>query len=250
MPAIPKRAPLRALVTRPEAEAAELAAALARRGIEAVIEPLLEIRLLDLPAPDFAGVQAVLCTSANGVRALAAATGERAIRLFAVGDATAARARAEGFGRVESAGGDVGALARLVCRRLEPGDGKLLHVAGTTVAGDLAHALSGAGFAVERAVLYEARAASALRPTTIGALAGGGISLALFFSPRTAAIFARVGIAAGIANRLDRVTALSISPAADAALIRLNFRERGVAAAPTQAALLDRVDALLETAAP
>jgi uroporphyrinogen-III synthase len=125
----------------------------------------------------------------------------------------------------------------------------LLHVAGTAVAGDLAGDLRAAGFAVERAVLYEAEAAKGLRPATTDALTNGDIFLALFFSPRTAAIFARLALAAGVATRLGGVTALSISPAADSALIRLNFREHAIAAAPTQAALLDRVDALLETAA-
>jgi uroporphyrinogen-III synthase len=248
MSAIPKRSSLRALVTRPRAEAAELAAALARRGIEAVIEPLIEIRPLDLPPPSLAGVQALLCTSANGVRALAATVAERAIPVFAVGDATAARAREEGFRRVESAHGDVGELARLVRRRLDPATGRLLHVAGTRVAGDLAGELRGSGFAVERVVMYEAQAATSLDPATAAALSEGGIDLALFFSPRTSAIFARLAIAAGIAGRLGRVAAVSISPAADAALVRLGFRERIVAAAPTQAALLDRVDALLEAA--
>ncbi|HEY1796288.1 MAG TPA: uroporphyrinogen-III synthase [Stellaceae bacterium] len=226
----------------------EIAAALAGRGIEAVIEPLIEIRTLDLPAPSLAGVQAVLCTSANGVRALAAAAAERAIRVFAVGDATAARARAEGFARVESAYGDVGELARLVRRRLDPTEGRLLHVAGTAVAGDLAGELHEAGFSVERAVMYEAQATTSLNPATAAALSDGGIGLALFFSPRTAAIFARLAIAAGIAGRLGRVTALSISPGADAGLVRLGFRERIIAAAPNQAALLDRVDALMEAA--
>lgn len=248
MSAIPKRRPMRALVTRPRAEAAELAAALAGRGIDSVIAPLIEIKPLDLPPPSLAGVQAVLCTSANGVRALATAVAERAIPVFAVGDATAGRARAEGFQRVESAHGDVGELARLVRQRLDPAGGRLLHVAGTAVAGDLAGELRGAGFEVERAVMYEARAATALDAATAAALADGGIDLALFFSPRTSAVFARMAIAAGIAARLGRVTALSISPAADAGLVRLGFRERIVAAAPTRAGLLDRVDALLETA--
>jgi uroporphyrinogen-III synthase len=213
-----------------------------------VIEPLIEIKTLDLPPPSLTGVQAVLCTSANGARALAAAVTERAIPVFAVGDATAARARQEGFERVESAHGDVGELARLVQRRLDPAGGRLLHVAGTSVAGDLAGALRAAGFSVERAVMYEARAAAAFDRATATALTDGGIDLALFFSPRTATIFARLAIAAEIADRLRRVTALSISPAADAALVRLGFRERIVAAAPSQAALLDRVDALLEAA--
>src|SRR5258706_2422526 len=87
----------RALVPRPRAEAAALAEALAERGIAAIIEPLLEIHYRAEPAPDLAGVQAVLCTSANGVRALARLTDERRVPLLAVGEASVARARDEGF---------------------------------------------------------------------------------------------------------------------------------------------------------
>src|SRR3954463_595353 len=91
---------LRALVTRPRAEAGGLADALATRGIEAIVEPMLDIHYRDGPAPDLAGVQAVLCTSANGVRALARLSAERERPLFAVGESTAGRARAEGFVRI------------------------------------------------------------------------------------------------------------------------------------------------------
>ena len=135
---MPSRLGRRALVTRPRAEAAALAEALAMRGIEAIIEPLLDIHYRDEPAPDLAGVQAVLCTSANGIRALARLSGERRIAVFAVGEATAARARDAGFARVESAGGNVEDLARLARQLLRPDAGRLLHVAGSDVAGDLA----------------------------------------------------------------------------------------------------------------
>jgi uroporphyrinogen-III synthase len=232
----------RALVTRPRDEAARLAALLARRGIEVVIEPLIEIADRDEALPDLAGVQAILCTSANGVRALAHASAERGIAIFAVGDATAREARAAGFRKIDSAGGNVDDLARLACRRLRPIDGKLLHVAGSEVAGDLAAALRGSGFAVERAVLYEARAADALTPGTAAAIGRGEIDLALFFSPRTAAIFARLADAAAVSRGLAATVAMSISPAADAALGTLPFRERLIAAAPIQAALLALVE--------
>ena len=83
----PSRLGMRALVTRPRAEAAELAEALAARGIAALLEPLLDIRYRELgDPPDLAGVQAVLCTSANGVRAFARLRPERAVKLFAVGE--------------------------------------------------------------------------------------------------------------------------------------------------------------------
>src|SRR5260370_2381695 len=84
MATIPQRLGLRALVTRPRAEAAALAEALMARGIEAIVEPLLDIHYRDGPAPDLAGVHAVLCTRANGVPALARPNSQPAIPLFPV----------------------------------------------------------------------------------------------------------------------------------------------------------------------
>jgi len=237
---------LRALVTRPREEAEILAAALARRGIDALVEPLMEIHYQAPESLDLAGVQAILCTSANGVRALARASGVRGVPLLAVGDTTAARARAEGFTRVESAGGDVGALAGLAAARLRTRDGPLLHVAGNIVAGDLAGLLRARGFRVERRVLYEARAAAALSPAAIAGLRAGSIAFGLFFSPRTATIFATLVGVAGVAESCARITALSISAAADAALATLPWHDRRIAARPNQPALLDALDRVLD----
>ena len=236
---------LRALVTRPRAEAAGLAAALAERGIEAIVEPLLDIHYRDVSAPDLAGVQAILCTSTNGVRALARLSSERKRPLFAVGETTAARARSEGFARVESAGGNVADLARLVRARLCPGAGRLLHVAGTEIAGDLVGALGADGFAIERAVLYEARPAAALNAGTVRALAAGFVDFALFFSPRTAAVFAALAERAGLVGELRGLTAISISAAADKALAGLAIRERCIAGSPDQPGLLAALDRVL-----
>jgi uroporphyrinogen-III synthase len=236
---------MRALVTRPREESKTLAAALAMRNIEALIEPLMEVHFLAPPALDLQGVQAILCTSANGVRALARATFEREVPLLGVGDATAARARAEGFTAVESAGGNVDDLVRLVAGRVRPQEGQLLHVAGNVVAGDLAGALRTQGFTVTRSVLYEARPVEKLSPMTVGALSSGTIAFALFFSPRTAAVFARLVDEAGAASSCGRMTAFSISPAADATLAGLPWRDRVVAQRPDQSALLAALDCVL-----
>ncbi len=236
---------LRALVTRPREEAENLSAVLATRGIKPLVEPLIEIHCR-MPEPfDLNGIQAILCTSAIGVRALARAKGERRVPLLAVGDATAARARAEGFGSVESAGGDVGDLARLAGARLRPQNGPLLYAAGNAVAGDLAGLLRAQGFTVERRVLYEARAAAALSPAAIDSLRASAIAFALFFSPRTAAIFARLADVAGVGECCAKVTAVSISRAADAALAGLPWHGRRIAERPNQPALLDALDQAL-----
>ena len=166
--------------------------------------------------------------------------------LFAVGEATAARAQAEGFSDVHSAGGAVGDLVALVSECLRPDAGRLLHVAGSLVAGDLSGELRARGFTVDRAVLYEARPVAALSAATVRALAAGLVDFALFFSPRTAAIFARLADQAGLADAMRGITAVSISAAADAALGPLRFRARLIANRPDQPALLAVLDRLVQ----
>jgi uroporphyrinogen-III synthase len=245
MPEVATEPRWRALVTRPRGEAQSLAAALALRGVDAIVAPLIEINYRDGPALDLADVQAVLCTSANGVRGLARASHERRVTLLAVGEATAACARAEGFAEIASAGGDVGDLARLAAARLRPQGGRLVHAGGSEVAGDLVAALRAQGFDIVRAILYEARPAAALGQETEQALRAGEVDFAVFFSPRTAAHFARLAAAAGVAGCCGAIAALSISAAADAELAGLPWRERCVADRPTQAALLAALDRLL-----
>lgn len=236
---------MRALVTRPREESEGLAAALAARGVEAIIEPMMQVQFLTAASPDLAGVQAVLCTSANGVRALARVTNERMLPIFAVGDATASRARVEGFTAVESAGGAVADLVRLAVERLRPQDGRLLHIAGNVVAGDLVGSLRGNGFAIDRIVLYEALPVTMLSEAAVGVLRSASIDFAMFFSPRTAAIFTRLASAADVAKCCGKITALSISAAADAVLGTLAWLDRRVADPPNQPALLTLLDNLL-----
>ena len=230
--------PFRVLVTRPAADALPLVAALARLRIEAAREPLLEI--VDVPGPPVAveGAQALLITSANGIRAFAARNAERDIRVLAVGDASAAAARELGFARVESAAGDVAALAELCKRRLDPAQGELLHVAGTRVAGDLAQALGQAGFRYRRETLYRARAATALSPATVAQLRAGTLAGVLFFSPRTAKTFVALASVAGATARLARMTAFCLSRAVAASAGAAAWKRIVVAEEPTQDSLL------------
>jgi uroporphyrinogen-III synthase len=231
-----------ALLTRPREDSVALARALAERGIDVMVEPLLDIVALDGVAVDTAGVQGIVGTSANGIRALARVVADRSMPLFAVGDASARVARELGYTTVESAGGDVDTLAELVAARTPPSAGALLHAAGTVVAGDLAGRLGSKGFEVRRVVLYEARTATALSPALGEALAAGAIDLALFFSPRTAATFATLVRAAGAAGELARVATYGLSANVARELASLPWRSLRIAAQPTQAALLAALD--------
>jgi len=219
-----------------------LAARLAELGHEALVEPLLTI----VEEPDarerlagaLDGVQALLFTSTNGVASFAAASERRDLRVLAVGDGTAAEAQRAGFAEVESARGDVTALARLVAARLEPGAGALLHASGHAVAGDLAGRLARSGFTVRSVPLYRGVAADALSASTETALRAGEIDAALFFSPRTAATFVRLARAAGIERHCAKTAAVAMSPAVAAELEKLGWRQVVVAEVPTEAGVL------------
>lgn len=236
---------MKVLVTRAEGDAEKLAARLAERGHGSVIEKLMTIRFppeaARVLAPFLDGVQAALFTSANGVRAFADATPRRDFRALAVGDATAAAAHAAGFADVASAGGTVEDLARLAIGRLKPGAGPLLHAAGSVTAGDLSGLLEAAGFAVRRAVLYEAIPSENLSAATRTAIARGEIDAALFFSPRNAATFVR--LAAGLDEGCRKMIAIALSAAVAERLAPLPWRRIAVAAAPTEDALLAALEA-------
>jgi len=239
---------VRLLITRPLAAATALAARLRAIGHEAVIEPLLAI--VEDPdararlAPALEGAHALLFTSSNGVASFAAASERRDLRVFAVGDGTAAAARQAGFAAVESAQGDVEALAALVASTLTPGGGPLVHASGHAVAGDLAGRLTRLGFTIRPVPLYRAIAAEALGAATLAAFRAGTIDAALFFSPRTAATFVRLARAAGIERDCAKIAGVALSPAVVAELEGLGWRRVVAAEVPTEAAMLRAVDRL------
>lgn len=233
----------RLLLTRPRPESRALAAALEAHGIDSLIEPMLTIRLDVGTRFDPAGVQAILLTSANGARALAAAADQAAKRLpvLAVGQATAEAARRGGFEKVESANGDVVDLAAFAAARLRPEAGRLVHVAGRVSAGCLAGRLRAAGFAAARVPLYEAVPVRALSPSARHALEGRTLAGVALFSPRTAALLAKLVRETGLASRVGTMTAFCLSNAVAAVAAALPWRRVAVADAPRQDALVARV---------
>lgn len=229
---------MRVWITRPNEDAARLAEALRAQGIEVLIEPLIRIVFADGPPLALAGTQALLATSANGVRAFARRGRQRDVLVLAVGEASARAAREQGFAIVESASGDVAALAALVRRRLDPARGPLLHIAGTDVAGDLAGALAEAGFEYRREVLYTARAAQRLSDALVADIRQGAVDAVMVFSPRTGKTLVRLLQAAGLAVEARRLICFCLSPAVGAAVAPLPWREAVVARQPTQAAMI------------
>ena len=224
---------MRVLITRPYEDGEAIASLLAAAGHRPLLAPVLATRWFDGPPLDLSGVAAILSTSANGVRALVRRTPCRDIPIFAVGPQTTAEAAKAGFARIENADGDARALAEAVPRWLAPQAGALLHVCGEQNEGSLAEALTAQGYAVRREILYVVQPLT-LQAAAIEALRVQTIDAALFFSPRSARIFA--GQVEGLP--LQAVTAFCISPATAKALPEARFAAVRIAAKPNQDALL------------
>lgn len=229
---------MRLLITRPKEDAVALAAALKALGHSALIAPLMELRIHEGPSLALDGVQAVIATSTNGVRALAERSERRDVEIYAVGPGTAEAARRLGFKRVRAAEGDATALIDEVVTWAKPDKGMLFHAAGAETAGRLQQGLQAHGFTVSANVLYEAAAVAKLPEAAEAALRNNELDGVLLFSPRSAKLFASLVGEAGATEFCARLACYCISAATAGALGGLSFAQVQVAGAPNQEAML------------
>lgn len=229
---------MRYLVTRPEEDAEPLAEALRALGHDALIDSMLRITAFDDVQLDTDGVQALLFSSANGVRAFSDISLNRRVPVYTVGEASAAIARDMGFRKVHAAGGDVAALAQLVAGALKPEDGILMHVSGTVVARELKDLLQKDGFNVFRVRLYESEPVTRLSDPTIAHISKGELEGVLFYSPRTAQIFTDLIIENRLTEACRNIRALCLSEAVAEVADKMPWRTIKVAEAPSQSAML------------
>ena len=204
-------------------------------GHEALIAPLLAVHAVEDVQVDLAGVAALAFTSANGVRAFADICAERAIRVFAVGAATAQAARVAGFKLVLSADGDVEALAEGIGQRRGELRGAVLHPGAAEPAGDLAGALEKQGVAARSLILYET-APVKLEPAAASQLVQA--DAVLLHSPRAAQALAAVLKLHPAPN----LRALGLSKAVVRPLARAKLAVRAFPSMPLEGALLNLID--------
>lgn len=216
----------RVLVLRPQPGADATAARAAGIGLTATVAPLFTTAALpwDAPAPDAYDV--LMLTSANAVRLggvqLAA---YRGLPVFAVGEATAAAARAAGFATVRAGDTDIVALLALIAGA---GFRRVLHLTGREHR-DVGHPALG----IDRVPVYAANAVGALPEAARTALAEGAV--AMLHSPRAGACFAAL-IDTGAGDRAAiRIAAIS---AAAAAAAGEGWAAVAVAEMPNDSALL------------
>ncbi|MEE4235597.1 MAG: uroporphyrinogen-III synthase [Anderseniella sp.] len=209
------------IVTRPEPDASRLAERLARQGDQPLLCPLMQIEVDDTATVPRGNYQAILVTSANGLRALESRNLVESLQgtpVIAVGPASARLAGELGFAEVREAAGNVEALADLVRRTLSRELGPLLYVTGKSRAGDLKADLEHDGFEVDRVELYGASPAGRLDPAVSDALRNGEADAVLLYSPRTARIWAKLVRQDGLAGKVSDLRHVCLSQAVAEAL--------------------------------
>ncbi len=233
---------MRLLVTRPEPEGEETAARLRARGHEVLVAPLLRIELTtdaDLGAGPWSGI---VMTSRNAARAIGQHPRHAELRglpVFAVGQRTAAAARAVGFSDVRSADGDADDLVRLILARRTAIAEPLFYLAGADRAADVAGHLREEGLMVDTVVIYRASTALDLPESVRTALAAGSLDGILHLSRRSAEAYLTCARRANLFDEALSPMNFCLSAQVAEPLIAAGARKVAVAARPDEAALFD-----------
>ena len=201
------------IVTRPEADAAEMAGRIEAMGHRVSLAPLLEMRPTGVPL-NFAGVQGIVATSRNALRALADRPQLEIVKrmpIFVVGPASADLARDLGFTNVTAGTGGGRQLLPLIQQTCTTGGGPLLYLSGDAVAFDMGGALAGAGYDVRHQVVYEAVEASSLPGSVVAAIRASEVAGVIVMSARTAKVFVRLVQNAGAGGEAGQLAYLCIS---------------------------------------
>ena len=241
---------MRILVTRPGEDGIALAELLNVSGIDSIVDPLMSIQQIHGPQLKLEGVQALLLTSANGVRALVNRSSRRDIPIYAVGEATARTARKFGFSQVHSADGNVDMLVDLVENILKPEDGSLLHIAGSSIAGDLIKSLSNRGFQCSRVILYKTNNSRRLLDSTIADIKQNKIDAVMLYSPRSAEIFVNLIRKARLVRSCQKIILICLSDAVYKKTLKIQWKAVKTSTEPNQGAIIELASVLAGNSEP
>jgi uroporphyrinogen-III synthase len=230
---------VRLLVTRPEPDAERTAAALRARGHAVIVAPVLRVETVPDAEIGRGPWAAILVTSANAARAVAAHPRFAelcAVPVIAVRERSAQAMRAAGFADVSSATGGADGLIRLAAERLKQGV-PLLYLAGADRSADIAGDLAAQNYVVRTAVIYRAVAAGVLPAAAAAALADG-IDGVLHFSRRSAEAYVNLARAAALAGpALDKPAHFCLSAQIAEPLAQAGAADLRIAREPTEDAL-------------
>lgn len=222
------------LLTRPREDSLRVAGILGADGIESLIWPLTEIDFFEHPIHLPSGLDGVVFSSGNAVRAFARCSEERNVTAFCVGKRTAELAGEIGFTDIRSADGNFDDLVVLI-RATRPGS--VHYLRGEDVSGDLPGALIESGIACTVNVVYRARPSNGPDAEVRRALVEGSLDVVSIWSRRNATLF-RESVENRTNWRIGQATLVCISENALGDLGKMGFRRTIIASRPNATQML------------
>lgn len=226
---------MRIIVTRPQSDATTLQQRLEALGHDVVLEPLLKLSFDKAEPIELADAQALIATSRNGLRALEhqrVVEAALALPIFAVGPGTAGAAQKLGFETIMAGKGTGRDLLTEIMGVLDPHAGHIVHLAGDTLAFDLAGEAAQHGFRVVSPVVYRMRAAERFSAPAGYDIVSGEAEAVMLLSPRTADVWVSLVTSQGLAEQAKRMLHLCLSPTIARRLAPLGAIRIETAAAP------------------
>ena len=220
-------------VTRAEPGAGETVAKLDALGFAALVEPVIETRVLKVsPMPEGA-FDGIAFTSAAAVRLGSDRISDQTLPVFAVGDATARLAKLLGWRDVRSADGNVEDLARLIAS--DASARTILHPGAVLAAGDLSGILEKLGRQIVSWPLYETVERAGPSAELVHQISCNGVYGILVHSPSAGKSLANwLSPLGGLANAI----LFALSGPCTRSLEGESFREIHISPFPREAALL------------
>ncbi|MBU2580958.1 MAG: uroporphyrinogen-III synthase [Alphaproteobacteria bacterium] len=218
-------------------------------GHSAVLSPLMIISFMPVNDLGPGGVQAIVVTSRNAVRALAQSPVLQSLvelPVFAVGKGTARDAHELGFHGVMEGPGNAAGLVDVITANASPAGGRLVHFAGYKLAFDLEGALRTHGFEIFTVRCYEAQAAEKLSDEALADIAKGHLDAVLLMSPEASRTYVRLIEAAGIAKEAEKIACVCISQATADALAPFKPAQVKVSSRPNSEEVLALINRMAE----
>jgi uroporphyrinogen-III synthase len=209
------------LITRPEGDGETLKRQVEQLGYRATLAPLIDIVPESIPLAALTGATALIVTSRNALKALAASgllESATALPIYVVGPGTAAMARQLGFKEVVEGPGTGADLVPILSAAWKRKGGTFVHLGSNVLAFDLKAALAAEGVNIRPQTVYRATPVQSLGPDVLEALRRRVIDAVILMSPKTAQTWVRVTADSAVNSAISGMTYLCISDAVAAVL--------------------------------
>ncbi|MBA8666652.1 uroporphyrinogen-III synthase [Holosporaceae bacterium 'Namur'] len=222
------------LITRPKAQARLIKLKLKNMGYKVICYPQLKIEFnINITLPEVDLYNGLIITSQNTAQAIKDYVQLKDINAHVVGEKTAKVLRNYGFKNIVSISNDYIELISKIKEEL-PYLSKLLYLHGDHVAGDIKRKLMQYHI-IDNLIVY--KSVEIPMSKKILCFLRNKISMVLFYSPRTAALFAKNTIALNFLN----ISAICISQNTADELSSLNFKEVKIAKLPNEDSMLEHI---------